>query len=230
MNTRKFVSFDLDSTLVDPTYTAFVWEIGIPQLYAENHHVSLSEATSRVISEYQKLGDGSLEWYDISYWFNYFELPGTWKEFMEEHRDKIELFPEVKGVLEDLAQSFHLIVISNAAREFVDLELEETKIATYFMRTFSTTSDFGQVKKTPECFETILKKMEANPSDTAHVGDHYEFDYLIPRRLGIRAYFLDRDGKEPEGRFTVRDLRDFALRIKNPLTFTDSVTGFGFLT
>lgn len=218
MNTRRLVSFDLDSTLVDPTYTAFVWEIGIPQLYAKKHRVSLSKATSRVISEYQRVGDGSLEWYDIAYWFEYFELPGTWKDLMEEHRDKIKLFPEVKGVVEDLAQSFHLIVISNAAREFVELELKETGIATYFIRTFSTTSDFGQVKKTPECFEAILKEMGVTPSQAIHVGDHYEFDYSIPRRLGINAYFLDRDGKKEGGRFTVRDLRDFAIRIKNPLT------------
>jgi putative hydrolase of the HAD superfamily len=33
------------------------------------------------------------------------------------------------------------------------------------------------------------------PEEIIHVGDHYEFDYLVPRSLGIRAFFLDRSGQ-----------------------------------
>ncbi|UCG64583.1 MAG: HAD family hydrolase [Deltaproteobacteria bacterium] len=218
MNKKKLISFDLDCTLIDPTYNTFVWEIGIPQLYAKKYQVSLSEAASSVISEYQRVGDGAIEWYDIAYWFRFFELPGSWQDLMEEHRDKVRLFPEVKAVMEDLAPSYHLIIISNAAREFVEIETKETEIANYFVRTFSTTSDFGQVKKTPECYEEILGIMGTKPSNAIHVGDHYEFDYLIPKQLGIEAYYLDRDGKKPEDQYAVKDLKHFAIRIKNPLT------------
>jgi putative hydrolase of the HAD superfamily len=217
MNKKKLISFDLDCTLIDPTYNTFVWEIGIPQLYAKKNDVSLSEAVSRVISEYQRVGDGAIEWYDIAYWFRFFELPGSWQNLMEKHRDKVRLFPEVKAVMEDLAPSYDLIIISNAAREFVEIETKEVEIANYFVRTFSTTSDFGQVKKTPECYEEILGIMGTRPSDAIHVGDHYEFDYLIPKRLGMDAYFLDRDGNKPKDSYTVKDLRDFVELIKNPL-------------
>ena len=44
MTTKKLISFDLDCTLIDPTFTTFVWEIGIPRLYANKNDVSLSEA------------------------------------------------------------------------------------------------------------------------------------------------------------------------------------------
>lgn len=212
---KKLISFDLDSTLIDPTYNTFVWEIGIPQLYAKKYQVSLSEAVSRVISEYQRVGDASLEWYDIAYWFRFFELPGSWQHLMEEHRDKVRLFPEVKAVMEDLAQSHTLIIISNAAREFVEIETKEAGIANYFTRTFSTTSDFGQVKKTPQCYEQICEIMGTKPSDAIHVGDHYEFDYLIPKRLGMEAYYLDRDGNKPKNRYTIKDLTEFANLVKN---------------
>lgn len=214
MNKKKLISFDLDCTLIDPTYNTFVWEIGIPQLYAKKNDVSLSKAKSIVIGEYQRVGDGALEWYDIAYWFRFFELPGSWQDLMEEHRDKVRLFPEVKAVMEDLAPSYDLIIISNAAREFVEIETKETEIANYFTRTFSTTSDFGQVKKTPQCYEQIYEIMGTKPSDVIHVGDHYEFDYLIPKRLGMRAYFLDRDGNKPKDRYTIKNLREFANLIK----------------
>ncbi len=215
MKKKKLISFDLDSTLVDPTYTTFVWEIGIPQLYAKKYNISISEAKSIVISEYKRIGDSALEWYDIKYWFKYFRLPGRWENLLEEHRDKIRPFPEVKEVMEDLVQYFELIVTSNAAREFVEVELKEAEIEDYFTRIFSATTDFGQVKKTPQFYRRICEIMGTSPSNTIHVGDHYEFDYVVPKSLGMDAYYLDRDGKRPKDSFTVKNLREFAALIKN---------------
>ena len=214
MKNKRIISFDLDSTLVDSTYTTFVWEIGIPQLYAEKHSIDLPEATSIVKAEYERIGDFSLEWYDVSYWFTFFKLPGRWQGLMEEHRDKIRPFPEVKEVMEKLFQDYDLIIISNAAREFVEIEIREANIERYFTRVFSTTSDFQEVKKTARLYKQICDIMGAKPFETIHVGDHYEFDYLVPKGLGIEAYYLDRDGKRPKDDFTVRDLREFARLIE----------------
>jgi len=214
MNKRKLVSFDLDSTLVDPTYTTFVWEIGIPRLYAKKYNTSLSRAIATVKAEYKRIGDSALEWYDIRYWFEYFELPGRWENLLEEHRKKIRPFPEVKEVIKDLVQHYDLIVTSNAAREFVDVEIKEAKIEDYFTRIFSATSDFRKVKKTPQFYGQICEIMGTSPSNTVHVGDHYEFDYLAPKSLGMEAYYLDRDGTKPKDSNTVKDLREFAALIK----------------
>ena len=214
MKGSKLISFDLDSTLVDPTYTTFVWEIGIPRLYAGKYNTSLSEATSIVKAEYERIGDSALEWYDIKYWFEYFKLPGRWENLLEEHRDKIRAFPEVKEVLEDLVQHYDLIVTSNAAREFVEVEIREAEIEDYFTRIFSATSDFGQVKKAPQFYEKICNIMGTIPSNAVHVGDHYEFDYVVPKGLGMEAYYLDRDGRRPKDSYTVKDLTEFATLIK----------------
>lgn len=46
----------------------------------------------------------------------------------------------------------------------------------------------------------------------AHVGDHYEFDFLVPKRLGILSFYLDRSGNS-SGRWVVKDLREFNRRI-----------------
>jgi HAD superfamily hydrolase (TIGR01549 family) len=216
MNKKKLISFDLDSTLIDPSYTTYVWEIGVPRLYAKKHNISLSEAISIVTAEYDRIGDSALEWYDIKYWFEYLKLPGRWENLLEEYRDKIQPFPEVKEVMEDLVQHHDLIVTSNAAREFVEVELREAGIEGYFIRVFSATSDFGQLKKSRQFYERICEIMGIEPANAIHVGDHYEFDYLVPRTLGIEAYFLDRHGKRPKDRFTLKNLRDFAALIKNP--------------
>jgi HAD superfamily hydrolase (TIGR01549 family) len=215
MNTGKLISFDLDCTLIDPTFTTFVWEVGIPRLYANKNDVSLSEATSIVKGEYDRVGEGAMEWYDIAYWFRFFGLAERWQDLMEEHRNKVRPFPEVKEVMEELGKTHELIVVSNAGREFIEMEIMEAGIQAYLTRIFSVTSDFGQVKKTPECYEEVLKAMGIAPTDTVHVGDHYEFDYLIPKKLGIESYFLDRDGNRPKDRYTVRDLTEFASLLRN---------------
>ncbi len=218
MTKKKLISFDLDNTLIDPTYTTFVWEIGIPQLYAKKYNISISKATRIVIGEYKRIGDLSLEWYDITYWFKYFELPGRWENLLEEHRDKIRPFPEVKEVIENLVQYYNLIVISNAAREFVEVEIKDVGIENSFTRIFSATSDFQQVKKTPQFYKQICEIMKTEPSDTIHTGDHYEFDYLVPKSVGIKAYYLDRDGTKPKDSFTVKNLKEFATLIKKPFS------------
>jgi FMN phosphatase YigB (HAD superfamily) len=226
MKKKKLISFDLDNTLIDPTYTTFVWEIGIPQLYAKKHTISISAATHIVIAEYEKIGDSRLEWYDITYWFKYFELPGRWENLLEAHRDKIRPFPEVKEVLKDLAQYYDLIVTSNAAREFVEVEIKEAEIEDCFIRIFSATSDFRQVKKTPQFYKQICEIMETEPSSTIHTGDHYEFDYIIPKSVGINAYYLDRDGKKSKDNFTVKNLKEFAALIKNLSGLCNSHSSF----
>jgi len=215
MKKKKLISFDLDNTLIEPTYTTCIWEIGIPQLYAKKHNITTSKAAQIVIGEYERIGDLNLEWYDITYWFKFFELPGRWENLLDEHRDKIRPFPEVKEVIEDLAQYYNLIVLSNAAREFVEVEIKEAGIEDCFTRIFSATSDFRQVKKTPQFYKQICEIMKTEPSDTIHTGDHYEFDYLVPKSVGIKAFYLDRDGTKPKDSFTVKNLKEFAALIKN---------------
>jgi putative hydrolase of the HAD superfamily len=51
-----------------------------------------------------------------------------------------------------------------------------------------------------------------DPREIVHVGDHYDFDYLVPRRLGIQAFYLDRSG-EQKGEFVLRSLRELEEKI-----------------
>ena len=41
-----------------------------------------------------------------------------------------------------------------------------------------------------------------------HVGDHFEFDYLVPQQLGINSFYLDREG-ERKGPSIVNNLKEF---------------------
>jgi putative hydrolase of the HAD superfamily len=208
----QFISFDMDGTLIDPIFTDYVWGQGIPTLYAEKVGLPFEAAKAFIEKEYRKVGEGAIEWYDIKYWFRFFQLEQSWKVLMKQFVDKINVYPDVNHILERLKDKFQLILTSNAGREFIEIELEATGLGKYFDQIFSATSDFREVKKTIEFYQRICQILGVSPQEIVHIGDHYEFDYLVPRRLGIRAFYLDRSG-EQKGEFILQDLRDFEKRV-----------------
>jgi len=207
----QIISFDMDGTLVDPEFTDWVWLHGIPRLYAEKTNIPFEEAKHFVVGEYLKVGEGAIEWYDIKYWFQFFKLEKNWKDLMLQSVDKIRIYPDVDDILAWLKEKFPIILTSNAGREFIDIEMEATGLGRYFDRIFSATSDFGQVKKTAGFYGRICGALGVYPQEIVHVGDHYEFDYLAPRSLGIHAFYLDRSG-EKNGDFVISDLRELERR------------------
>jgi HAD superfamily hydrolase (TIGR01549 family) len=208
----KIISFDMDGTLVDSEFTDWVWGHGIPTLYAEKGGLPFKEAKDFVVKEYLKVGEGAIEWYDIKYWFRFFELEGSWKVLMERYADKIKVYPDVHPLLERLRDRYPLVLTSNAGREFIHMEMEATGLGRYFNQVFSATSDFGEVKKTVGFYQRICRILVASPQEIVHVGDHYEFDYLVPRSLGIHAFYLNRSD-EQRGDFIISDLRDLEKRL-----------------
>jgi len=209
----KIISFDMDGTLVDAEFTDWVWGHGIPTLYAAKVGLSFEEAKAFVMQEYLKVGEGAIEWYDIKYWFRFFQLEESWRGVMERYTDKIKVYPDVNHILERLEGRFPLVLTSNAGREFIDIEMEATGLGRYFYRIFSATTDFGKVKKTADFYQQICQVLETRPQEIVHVGDHYEFDYLVPRSLGIHAFYLDRLG-EQRGASIISDLRDLEGRLR----------------
>lgn len=204
----KTVSFDLDGTLVKGTYADLVWLEGLPRIYAEEKGVTFEEAKQFLEEEYDDIGDNREEWYDLEYWFNRYHLKYDWRELLEKYRYAIEVFPEVIGVVSRLSKKIDLIITSNAKREFVEIELEQTRLRKYFTYVFSSTSDFHKVKKITDFYQMVCDKIGINPDELIHIGDHKEFDYLIPKNLGVKSFFLDRKEKS-KGSFVVHDLIEF---------------------
>lgn len=208
----KFISFDLDGTLMKSTYADLVWLEGLPKFYAKEKEIDIEKAKQYLKKEYDEIGDNRVEWYDLEYWFNHFNLKNDWRDLLEKYRYAIEPFPEVPNVLRRLYQKYELIIISNAKREFIEIELQETELRKYFTFVFSSTSDFHKVKKVPEFYKMICNKISINPDEMIHIGDHKEFDYTIPMKLGIQSFYLNRK-KTTKGEYIVYDLEEFEERI-----------------
>jgi HAD superfamily hydrolase (TIGR01549 family) len=210
----EVVSFDLDGTLLDTTFVDSVWLEEIPRLYSVEKSVSVDDARKIVKSEYDSVGKDRLEWYNIHYWIRRFGLKVEAKELLRNFEHKIKTYPEVPDVLEQLKQrEFRLVIVSNAGREFVDLELEKTDMKDCFERVFSSTSDFCVVKKTVILYQRVCSILGVSPQEMIHVGDDRKFDFEVPRKLGILAYHLDRTGKH-EGEFVIHSLEELNRKLE----------------
>lgn len=191
MEKIKVISFDVEGTLVTPDFSLAIWYEGVPSLYARRNGISFQEARARVEQEYKKLGDHKIEWYDIKYWFEYFQL-GDYRQLLENYKHRVSYYHETMPILSSLAKAYPLIVISSTTKEFLPYLLFEIK--QHFARVFSSISDYNQLK-TQSFYLKVCQEMNVLPEEMLHIGDNREFDFTIPRQIGINALHLDRKGK-----------------------------------
>jgi putative hydrolase of the HAD superfamily len=205
-NAIKVVSFDVEGTMVTTGFSSAIWFEMIPQRYAERWGLSFDQATQKIRQEYDSLGDQQIDWYDVQYWFTRFDL-GQADIAMEGLQPRVKYYPETKDVLKKLDGKYKLSVASGSPRPFLKHLLRDTEH--HFSSIFSSTSDFQQVK-TAEFYINMCRRLQVEPGQVVHVGDHLQFDCLEPASIGIRAYYLDREGKSGDPA-AVRDLAQFAI-------------------
>ena len=210
----KVFSFDVDGTLVSPGFVDCVWLQGIPKAYAEKEGLSFEQAFEYVKSEYDKIGEHRIEWYNIDYWLRKFDLDIPYETLFKKYEDEIMIYEEVESVLTVLKEEgYELILSSNAATEFIEFQIKPIK--KFFSHVFSATSDFGEVKKTNGFFARVCEILDVKPQAVVHTGDHWVFDFLNPRKIGITAYYLDRarkrnvkDEVKNDDEFVISDLSE----------------------
>ena len=210
INAIKVVSFDVEGTMVTTDFSYAIWFEMIPQCYAERWGLSFEEATIKIKQEYDSLGDRQIDWYDVQYWFTRFDL-GKADIAMEGLQPRVRYYPETKDVLTRLDGVYKLSVASGSPRPFLKHLLRDTEH--HFSHVFSSTTDFQQVK-TAEFYKNMCRRLGVNPEQVVHVGDHQQFDCIEPASIGIRAYYLDREGKSGDPA-AVRDLAQFAKTLNS---------------
>jgi putative hydrolase of the HAD superfamily len=115
--------------------------------------------------------------FEIAY--EHFAASGVW-----------ELYPEVRGVLDQLQPHFQLAVISNfdGRLRFI---LQRLGISKFFPHIFIS-SEIGADKPDPEIFRRALTLMDLKPNEVLHVGDDSERDWEAASKAGLSIFRLDR--------------------------------------
>jgi FMN phosphatase YigB (HAD superfamily) len=213
---KKVISFDLDGTLVNARYGDMVWNHGIPSEYSKKFNIPFHEAKTLIRGYYESVGDGDLLWYEIDYWLEKFHIPTSSEELLKRYESQIEPMPYAGEALETLGEKYALIIASNAARCFVEKELDYTGFSQCFAHIVSATTDYKMVKKEERFYKKLCENLRIGPSELVHVGDHPIFDYDIPSGLGIESYYLASEQagiSHLNGRRTIKSLRELLGRL-----------------
>lgn len=189
----RIISFDLDGTITTKEFADLVWLEGIPTVYARDRNIDIDAAKRYVLEEYNKLGDGKVEWYNLDYWIKKWNLQITSEKLLRKYSYAIAVYPDAVSVIPSLSEKYTLIITSNARREFIDIQLEKIGFKKFFTYIFSSTSDKNIVKKNPRFYRIICDKLDVDPGEIIHIGDDREADFLIPRSIGIMSFYLDRN-------------------------------------
>jgi FMN phosphatase YigB (HAD superfamily) len=207
----KVVSFDVGETLIDFYYLDYVWETVIPQLYAKRKGLDFKEAKDYVLKEYNLVGINDIRWYLPEFWFEHFSLDEDPMEVFRSNADKIRFYHEVPSVLENLSLKYDLIVASGIPRNIVEIIIGDFRH--YFKHVFSPVSDLKEAEKTPRFYRMICENSGIKPSVMVHVGNDWNSDFVIPRKVGIKCFLLDRT-EEKSGKFVIKDLRELEEKLK----------------
>jgi putative hydrolase of the HAD superfamily len=189
----EVISFDVDGTLVDGRFMDEFWNKHIPFYYSKKHGLSIDESIEIIKRSYDEVGDRDVRWYIPDYWFKRFNLDINLPDALKEFKDGLRIYPDAIEVLEELKGRTKLIAVTNAVREIMEFELRQIK--KFFWKTFSCPSDFGDIRCEPGIYLKICNEAGAKPEKVLHIGDHPYFDFEVPRKAGIRALLIDRDGK-----------------------------------
>lgn len=188
----QVVSFDVDGTLVDQEFNDLIWKHEIPASVCQHRGWTLDKAKEFCISEYQKVGEHDLRWYDIEYWLERFKIKTPALDILRKWEESIVVYPDVLPTLDKLrGEGIKTIIITCMPRIFLREKIRT--FDTYFEEIFSTISDFQKVKS-PAIYMSISEKIHCEPSAILHVGDHPLLDYQFSSEAGCQSLLIEREG------------------------------------
>jgi putative hydrolase of the HAD superfamily len=116
------------------------------------------------------------------------------RDFAARRRDAMDLYPDAYPCLARLrAHGMTLGLVTNG-----DAEMQRDKIARFDLeRLFDVIvieGEFGVGKPDLRVYLHALRALGTTAAEAWMVGDNLEWDVTAPKRLGLRAIWIDRDG------------------------------------
>jgi HAD superfamily hydrolase (TIGR01549 family) len=187
---QKFISFDVEGTLVTTEFSYAIWYEAIPQLYAEKHDIVIDHARKIINDEIERtITEPSPQYFEVQYWFDKYGLGDAISTIIK-YRDRIHLYPEVPENLEYLGRQYRLVICSGTPRSTLQYLIKD--IEHHFYKIFSSVSDYKQLK-VPGFYHDICEALDTSPRDVVHIGDNWQYDYLNSQEAGLTSFHISYD-------------------------------------
>lgn len=114
-------------------------------------------------------------------------------------RKRLQLYPSVKYVLDELKSSFPLAIVSDAQACWALPEMRAVSLEGYF-ESIIISSDFGFRKPDSRLFHYALEEMGISPDEALHVGNDMYRDIYGAKSLDMKTVlFLSGQGTVSSG-------------------------------
>lgn len=104
-------------------------------------------------------------------------------------RSQIEFYPDALVTIQQLAQHYPLIALTNG-----NADLKLIGVEHLFMAYFSA-DNIGTAKPSPEMFVAALKHAQVSAQECVHIGDCPVNDVLAPKRVGMKAVWVNANNE-----------------------------------
>jgi putative hydrolase of the HAD superfamily len=103
-------------------------------------------------------------------------------------RKRLELYPDVRAVLDELRRHYALGVISDAQSAYAVPELRTVGLEACFA-TIIVSGDYGYRKPDPRLFTAALQALGVRPEHAIYVGNDMYCDIFGAQQAGLRTVF-----------------------------------------
>ena len=136
-------------------------------------------------------------------------------------RKRLQLYPDVKRVLDDLQPHYRMAVISDAQPGYALPEIKAVGLDGYF-DPIIISADYGFRKPDARLFAKSLDILKLTPAEVIYVGNDMYRDIYGASRLGIKTLFVDSNQGAKSYENVIPDY--FAPRFEDVLKGVEAIT------
>lgn len=189
------ISFDLQGTLSDDAFSDEFWLEILPQLYAKNKCISVSEAKEELKKKFNEYGRYDYRYYSLKYWLQELKLSLAFDDILQLARNKPHFFEDTLQLLKEIKGRAKLIIASSTTKEFIMAELGEN--THFFSQVFSSLDDFNIAGKPKDFYEKIAAIIGVPAHKILHIGDSKEMDIDNASIAGFKTFYFDKKLSRP---------------------------------
>lgn len=186
----------MDGTLLDLHFDNYFWLEYLPQVYSSKFELDPGDAVDYLHQRFER-EQGTMAWYCLDYWSG--ELQLDIANLKRDVEGKIAVRPYVEQFLAALRrQGKHIILVTNAHRDSLDLKMQRTQLQGYFDAMVSS-HDYGVPKEQSTLWESLRADFHFEPEHTLLIDDT-ETVLAAAESFGIAHLLTIRqpDSQKPE--------------------------------
>lgn len=163
------VMLDMDGTLLDSYFDDFFWEEYVPQIFARENNMDITQARKTLLAKYQRV-EKTLQWSDVDYWSEQLGLDIPELKCKVDHL--IRVHPYVLDFLDHMKSlGKPIYLVTNAHSKTLEIKLNKTAIGPYFTRIIPA-EEIGWAKEQPPFWEELNMRLGFNTATTMLVDDN----------------------------------------------------------